>query len=195
MTNEEVAKKVRLLRETRGMTQDDLAQLIGRHRITVARLEAGKPVQRSVLIAMAQALTVPTTELMDDADGATIDAEAALARTRVAMDCTRIPVYPKDAVMEQDPQAQVTMVLPTAMFAPTVTRSIDARRLFATEAGNNRLAPTIQTGDLVIVERDARVGDGIGLYATDGGADFFTHADGPAGDRPIGRAVGVFRRI
>ena len=60
------APRLRSIRESRFMTQVELATAAGVHEITVTRLEAGQDAQMSTIRKLASALGVKPEELVGD---------------------------------------------------------------------------------------------------------------------------------
>jgi len=65
---EKIGQRVKIVREARGMTQPDLAEKIGKHRATVARIETGVPISEGVLHSLAKALEVDYLSLTGHPD-------------------------------------------------------------------------------------------------------------------------------
>lgn len=64
-----IARNVRRLRVERGMSQEELAQKAGCHRVTVNRVEQGERLpEADVLFALADAMDVSTDELRQIAE-------------------------------------------------------------------------------------------------------------------------------
>jgi len=192
MDPQSVARKVKLLREAKGLTQAGLADAIGRHRITVARLEAGKAIARTAMLAIANALQIPARELIDEAELDGLDEGQVVTRAPESA-YIRIPIYARED-LTRGPQGEPlsTITLPSVFLAPTITRAVDARKLFATDA-SGEMNPTILAGDVVIIEADAPQGNGVALFSGPGGVRF--GRSGGTEDVCIGRVAGLFRRV
>ena len=62
-----VGRRLKTLRESQGVTQEQLALASGIHRVTIARLELGDKLPRfSTLEALAEALHVPIRDLLPE---------------------------------------------------------------------------------------------------------------------------------
>ena len=187
-----IARKVRLLRDARQMTQGDLADAIGRHKITIARLEAGKNVARSVLLSVADVLNIPHSDLIDDGEVEGLDDVQVTRNTSAQGNYTRVPIYPRADLLDSGPTGDPvsTITVPTSLFYPTPTRTIDTSRLFATE-GTEEMTPNIMPGDIVVVEEGAQArGGGIGLYATPDGPMFRLYPRAISEEPPLHRPGG-----
>lgn len=61
-----VAKRIRALREDRGMTQQELAALLDYEKSNLSRLESGKVnIKLSTIYKIAQAFEISMSELLD----------------------------------------------------------------------------------------------------------------------------------
>lgn len=66
---EEFGQRVRVLRDESGLTQDQLAKASGVHRVTIARVEAGRrEVGLTSLVALARALGHTASDLLEGCD-------------------------------------------------------------------------------------------------------------------------------
>lgn len=64
----DIAARVKQFRTLRGWTQPELAEAIGRHRATVARIESGDPCQPNLLYLVAKALEIDVEKLTGEPD-------------------------------------------------------------------------------------------------------------------------------
>ncbi len=67
MSHEDFAKTLRRLREAKGLTQGELADRAGLHRVYVTKLETGAETNPTLdtLRCLAKALGVPTSKLLE----------------------------------------------------------------------------------------------------------------------------------
>lgn len=165
----ELYRNIKRIREERGMSQDELARLVGfKSRSSINKIEMGvNDITQSKLVAIANALRVTPSELMgDDKDVAAPDDLAARIPNMIPVNNTfRIPVVGRVAAGK--PIIADEEIIGHEYIDEKYAR--DGHDYFGLRIVGKSMEPTIMDGDIVIVRRQNYVENGdIAIVLIDG---------------------------
>ena len=165
----ELYRNIKRIREERGMSQDELARLVGfKSRSSISKIEMGvNDITQSKLVAIANALRVTPSELMgDDKDVAAPDDLAARIPNMIPVNNTfRIPVVGRVAAGK--PIIADEEIIGHEYIDEKYAR--DGHEYFGLRIVGKSMEPTIMDGDIVIVRRQPCVENGeIAIVLIDG---------------------------
>lgn len=165
----ELYRNIKRIREERGMSQDELARLVGfKSRSSINKIEMGvNDITQSKLVAIANALRVTPSELMgDDKDVAAPDDLAARIPNMIPVNNTfRIPVVGRVAAGK--PIIADEEIIGHEYIDEKYAR--DGHDYFGLRIVGKSMEPTIMDGDIVIVRRQPCVENGeIAIVLIDG---------------------------
>lgn len=165
----ELYRNIKRIREERGMSQDELARLVGfKSRSSINKIEMGvNDITQSKLVAIANALRVTPSELMgDDKDVAAPDDLAARIPNMIPVNNTfRIPVVGRVAAGK--PIIADEEIIGHEYIDEKYAR--DGHDYFGLRIVGKSMEPTIMDGDIVIVRRQNCVENGeIAIVLIDG---------------------------
>lgn len=158
------ASRMRMIRESMGMTQEKLAILSNVSERTVQRAEAGATMRLDTLADFAAALQVPLSELVLDVDNAEYEKDVSLRRQLAGRGILDNLVKAGVAAFdcEVDPsEAEIEEVL-------ALIRFIEARLPtpweFEQHPASISLSERVQYGSLLTKQLERLAGFGIGLF-------------------------------
>ena len=179
-----LASNIRQLRESRGMTQEQMARISGVPRPTWANLESGQSNPTlSVLTRIAGALKVPLEELI-----APPRAVVKLYKSRSLPTTTRGKVRLRKLLPDTIAGLEINrMELPAAAYMPGVPHTPGTREYLTCESGRVQLSVSgeswdLEPGDVVVFRGDQK--HGYRNMGTDTAIAYSVVALAPAGLAP-----------